>query len=278
MRKIIVMLVLLLSNLAWAQQGEFIDLGKIGGFKVYVASGGNANRVGNSVLTYVHHISATAGSSIQYLMACDARWLSESIRSNFVASNSVSPQGLETMAKGKSGSGIPLEFAHLYEWEQRPTDFAVALKPFMRALCGGAAPEPKDVVIPIGEYVEVGEKPSESFALLTGTAVRNGNMVDAWIRVAKFKLEPTVLNGMPWMYNGVAQTHKVATGAYEMLKTVYDCSNRLLSVYQKSEYDKDGRVTNRVNVPREPIEFWPLVPNSVGEQQVDAICKIYGGA
>lgn len=86
-----------------------------------------------------------------------------------------------------------------------------------------------------------------------------------------------MVDGKPFVYEGVEQKYKAPTGTHEMHRTAFSCSLRRLRTYQIIEYNKAGNSTKTADVPREKLELLDVVPGSVGEAQLDTVCAIYGG-
>ena len=275
MLKIIVAVGLAFCNVSWAQQGGFIDIGKFGETKVYVGTGSNANRVGNAVLFYVHAKSNDSVISEQMLASCDTTWVNEHIRSNFLIKEVISPSEAEAAARRDSRQ-YPLYEVEFSEWQQSSLVYASALKAQIRTLCKGAAAEPKNVSIPVASYVEFAKAPGGSISILTGTTVRKGSVIDAWMRTTYFQRKPVMINGKPFEVEGVVRTLREATGAYELRRTAFDCLNRQMAAYQILEYTEDGVPPKQWSYPREKVQLDIVAPNSVGEVQLEAICRIYG--
>lgn len=276
MRKVLFAVAFIFSSVSWAQQAGFINLGKFDEYQTYVGSGKNASRVGNAVLFYVHQKGKEFVFSSQIMASCDVSWISDSIRTNFLFEEVNSPADMEAQARRDSVS-LPLSDTELTNWQQSSLSYASALKKHIKTLCLGATAEPKNVAIPVTSYNESGKEPGGSIAILTGTVVRKGTVIDAWIRTTHFRRNPINIGGKPYEVNGVAQTTKEATGTHVMRRTAFDCLNRLMAVYQVVEYKEDGAVSKQWSNPRDKVEFDIVVPNSVGEGQLEAICRIYGG-
>lgn len=272
----LVSLLLLSSDAAWAEMGAFISLGTFDKSSVFVGSGRNANRVGNAVLTYVHQVSSVLGVSGQMLVACDGTWHSDSIRFSMATDEPPTPQAYEGKARAEEALAAPLDQTQFIDWNQSKLFYGPALRAQVQPLCRGAVPEPKNMLIPISIYDEDEKTAGGTTAVLTGTLVRKGSELDVWTRTTFFKLETTMLGGKPWVLDGVEQKHKVPVGTYEMRRTAYDCANNKMATYQSIDYSKQGAVTKQQGIPRANLQLSDVVPNSVGESQLDAICKIYG--
>jgi hypothetical protein len=187
----------------------------------------------------------------------------------------MTPEEYESKARATS-SGAPLEPAQFVDWQDSKLFYGPALRAQVQALCKGAAPEPKNVLIPLAAYSENGKNPGGSIAVLTGTVVRKGGELDAWTRTTHFKLEPVMSGDKPWVYEGVEQKKKMPSGTWEMSRTAFDCANNKMATYQSIDYSKDGISVNQWSVPRANLQLSDVVPNSVGESQLEAICRIYG--
>ena len=277
MLKVMVAVGLAFCNVSWAQSGGFIDIGKFGETKVHVGTGSNANRVGNAVLFYVHEKSDDIlFTSTQMLVSCDTTWIAEAVRLNYFFNIEVSSLSQVEAGARRDSQQYPLYEVEFSEWQQSSLVYASALKAQIRTLCKGAGAEPKNVSIPVASYVESAKAPGGSISILTGTTVRKGSVIDVWMRTTYFQRKPVMINGKPLEVAGVVKTVREATGTYELRRTVFDCLNRQSATYQILEYAEDGVPPKQWSYPREKIQLEIVAPNSVGEVQLEAICRIYG--
>lgn len=280
MRKSLVISALLAGALtvtsicAFGQTGSYLNLGTIGDSQVYVGSGSNAQRVGSGVLMYVHQLNEGFSSSAQVLASCEGSWLSSMVR--FVVVEALSTTSLEQKVRAKADE-IPIIAIEFSDWQQSDLPFAAALKSNIKAICKGAAPEPRNVAITIASFQETAKTPSGSISLLTGSVLRKGSTMEVWLRTTHTKYETVVIGGKPWVIDGVTQTRRVATGPYEMRKVSFNCVERQVAISQYLAYDKDGSISDQASIPKEKVQFFDVVPNSNGESQLEAVCRIYGG-
>lgn len=263
------------SSVTSAQTGSFINLGTIGSFKTYAGSGSNANRIGNGVLLFVHQISGEFSTSAQVVAACNGSWLSTPFRFAYVEAPNVS--AAETAAR-EQVPRYPIEPIDLADWSQQTEiQFGAALKRHVKEICRTAAAEPRNWAIPVSIFAEKTEDSGGSISFLSGTIVRKGAVIEAWTRTSYFTREPIMVQGKPFLIGEVAQHTKKATGAYDMKRISVHCTDRQMTTYQTIEYDIKGITLNEISVPRDRAEFSAVAPGTVGEAQLDALCRIYGG-
>lgn len=262
------------SSVAQAQTGSFVNLGTSGSFKTYAGSGSNASRVGNGVLLFIHQISDDYSSSAQILAACNGSWLSSPARFAYVEALNVS--AAERAAR-EQVPRYPLDPIDLKDWsQQNEVQVGAALRPHIKEICRTAAGEPKNLAIPVSSFAEKTDDLGGSIAFLSGTIVRKGAVIEAWTRTSYFNREPILVQGKPFMVGGVAQHTKKATGAYDMRRIAVHCTDRQMATYQTIDYDVNGNSSNEITVPKDRVEFLAVAPGTVGEAQLDALCRIYG--
>jgi hypothetical protein len=264
-----------LSN---AQEGSFINFGKdSSGRTLHVGSGTNAQRIGKAVLTFVHVVAADTtmgGWSYQLLMACDGSWLTGGFNFSYV------PKGLsldyyESEARANIQNMSP-EKQEFRTWADTEIQSAENLKRHVTALCKGASQEPRNFPLGVSLYSPEGAFPGGLGSILTGTMSRRGKEIDVWTRTDEYTLEPIMFDGKPWLFNGVAQTRQVFTGSYSLVRTAYQCNDRRLGRYQFLTYKKGQPTPTSVSIARERLQLDDVVPGSVGEVELEAVCKLYG--
>ena len=214
---------------ATAQQATFIDLGVVEGYRVAVGSGTNAQRIGNAVLTYVHRhgIDNSFALSSPVLFGCDGSWI-DTLEATGHEKLEWSPKAYEAKARAASFNSVqsPIE---INDWNLSSLFFAKKLRSHVNTICKSAAAEPRNVQIPLSVYPEDGNTPGGVGALLSGSLSRKGSVIDLWMRHSFFKLNVQMVDGSPWVVNGVEQKFREPTGAYEMRRSAFDCFNRRMA-------------------------------------------------
>lgn len=260
-----------------AQQPAFIDLGIFNESRVAVATGTNAQRIGNSVLTYV--VVQKTESSFAYtspvLFGCDSSWI-DTLQGRIHEKQAWPPRAVEPMARSENINPvqIPIETS---DWNMSGLFFSKKLRSHVNTICRTASAEPRNLKIPVVMHIEKGEEPGSIGSLITGTASRKGEVIDVWMRYSYFRLKPIMGgDGNPLTLNGEVQKTMDSTGAYEMRQAVFDCANRKSGISQFVDYDKDGVVVGQTSSARDNMRFYEVVPSSIGEVTLDLVCKIYG--
>lgn len=257
-----------------AQSSGFVGLSTAGSFKIYVGAGENAYRVGKGVLVYVHKVGEKVGMSVRVLLACDGSWISDEFAFTFHESNGA-PERYERDARAEV-QGPPLEDTFINDWKTSQLTYATELRNKASFVCSRAKPEPRNVLFPLSLYAPSNGFAGGAAALVTGTSVRRGPEIDVWIRTSLFKAEPIITNGAPFIVEGIVQTRRVATGGYSLGRTAFNCDSRQMGVYESVNYQEASAQPTTERILRERLKLTDVVPSSVGESQLESICRIYG--
>lgn len=132
------------------------------------------------------------------------------------------------------------------------------------------------MMVPVALSSPFKNNAGNAVSLLTGTLGRKGAEIEVWVRSSKYNFEPIVINGKPFTIQSVVQTKNVATGAYRLDKTVFNCSGRRIGVFESVTYVQPGASPTTERFSRERLQLSDVVPDSIGELQLDVVCKIYG--
>lgn len=257
------------QSFAQSAPREFASIGETR----YAISPASVSRVGAAVLVRVLSMSGEFGTAQQVLVACDGSWISDSIQLSVSFGDSTTFASVDRKARDDDDP-VPLGIVEFYSASSTEQLFAKPLLKHASDLCRTGGKEPRNLLIPVaqsGATLDAGDV----VALVTGTAEREGARVDIWTRFSQFKREPMLdREGNPFVFNGVTQKKKVATGAYTLQRYTFDCTRRTMRAYESAEY-KIGTATPRTeSVPRDG-RMSPVIPNSVGEAVLDASCKLY---
>lgn len=261
------------SNLSYSQPTARPTAVLSNGVKLYAPN--NGVRVGKSVLArflsgYVNRM----GFVQQVLIACDGSWVSTVFNVAVLSDDSLSDDW-ERQA-GKSDEAIPLDPLSFSLIGESPLVWARHASRVGPELCKTAAREPRNMQVPVAITVDATKRKGQVIAVLTGTAERQGNRVDAWTRWTEYVVEDMKSSdGKPFVIDGETQTVRKAAGPYELRRFTFDCPGRQLRSYQSVTYkDQSGTVSDSFTAAREG-QLTAAVPDSVGESLLEAACRLY---
>lgn len=236
------------------------------GYKITIPYGSENKRVGNAVVTKLQWTNGPGeiGTDI-VLVSCDGTWYA-------LLDLAWVFMGKEMISFSTDLALEPIEFSQTAD---SIAVYAGALKKHAAQLCKSAGPEPKNVLLPIAiSSAQGGGKPASS-ALVLGTRPKSTRPVEVWIRTSEFEYKPVLdSSGNPMYVSGKQQFKKVATGNYTLTRSGYDCQNRTVSSYQTVAY-RDDASPKEYSLPRDKVEAQAVIPGTVGEANLETICKIY---
>lgn len=250
------------------------------GGHLVVTAGRNVQRVGNGVLTRTHAVNANGSAvSLQILLACDGSWISEVLQAGVSNQPTFDPVKMEAAAISQEDHP-PLDVVHIMSTAESELLTAVTLGKNARKICKGAFSEHRGVTIPVAGYVTDGKAPGGIISIVVGTAKRNGGSIDLWLRTTSFTSKDILApDGSPIIdERGVHLTQKTPTGASSLTHQAMDCAKRATSTIQSIEYNTAGGVIADSGVSKQPFIFHDVIPDSVGEAELVAVCRIYGAA
>lgn len=266
-----------------AQSTPPIEIGIIGNKHVAVSAASANQRVGDGLLIRVHLLSQPnkvgaryrLGESYVLLVACDGSWISTPIQSTFqLAESGKSFSDLESYAKSFEVN-IPLDMAKFEIPSDSELEFAPLIAKSASYSCRTAAREPKNFVIPVGLSKTIGEVYS-SYGIVLGTQSREKNLIDIWTRTTDYAFVDILdEDGKPYEVDGLVKKRKENNGRYIMQRGVFDCKNKSVAPYETIVYDPKNSSPESISTPRDKAIQTSIVPNSVGEAELDAICRLY---
>jgi hypothetical protein len=267
---------LLHTGFAAAQPPSFIELGASESYRFAALQGSSNYRVGNAILVRLAAIAKKDGVSFSPLVlaACDKSWITTAIQTAYKFDKATFE---ELLTYGKeSEESLPLDAVAFQSTEE--TQLLIAQPLFRRVpeLCKAAGKEPRNILVPVAETTKKDDT-GTSIAIVLGTASKTGLSVDTWSRTTYFRLVP-ILNkdGQPWEYNGEIQKKKEVTGKYSMERSAYNCKEKSMGTYESAEYDEQGSTPKSSSLPRDKLAFSSVIPGSIGEAKLDAVCALYG--
>lgn len=149
---------------------------------------------------------------------------------------------------------------------------------FSKALCRSASSEPRNLLLPLAVTAIENNREGYATALLTGTSSRSGQEITAWIRKIYFRGVPAFYrDGRPIVYDGVQLTDKELTGKSETRQSIFNCKNRTSGTLSITEYASSSVTPTKSEFfPKDLITMTPVVPNTIGERELEVVCAIYG--
>jgi hypothetical protein len=267
----------LFSNGVFAQGQRPIEIGTIKGNRIAVSAGAGNYRVGNAALVRLLTIqeNSLTSTGMTLLVACDGSWISDSIQ--FAAQFNTKPSFAEIEEYSRANDEtLPLARTNFTKIAESTLYFAEPLARKASAICKTASREPRNVIIPVAGYKEKDDLHA-SVALVLGTSVKRGDVIDIWMRTTWYKRVPILdTNGFELKSpDGEVMANRKVTGKYSLDQTAYDCRNRTMGVFQSAEYESSTSTPVSQSVPREKLRLSSVIPGSVGEAQLEAVCRLY---
>lgn len=228
-------------------------------------------RVGNSVLFTVHERLDPEGRALfiaSHLAACDGSWVSSAIGWSSINDSSLTlrQQQAHLLAEMQKPKKLPVA---MLDWS---SDIGMELsghRSRVLSSCKSAQPAPRNTLVPITNADE------RVHSIVLGTVSRKGNMMEMWVNEARYRERPTLLDGKPYIRDGVEVTHAAFTGQTKLTRQIHNCAERSVSMTAVTEYDDSGKVINSISRDRSQAEFFEAVPGSIGEELLDFVCKVF---
>lgn len=260
-----------------AQVGAFVELTAQGEERLAVTGPALSMRIGNGVLLrgFSWKPNGSWAISGRLLASCRGLWLSEFFDGDIHEAKGRWDLPLwQREARGREVEILssPIGFR---SWAASELAVALPLRSKIDGICKSASAEPRNSYLPVSSATPDKSGVIRVTAIVTGTAVRKENIVDAWLRTTEFITEAVKLNDEPFVIEGVEQKRRVPNGNYQMQRAMYDCKNRQLGVYQVVYYKSDGTNSSE-SIDRQKMRLSDATPNSVGEAELDAVCMLYG--
>lgn len=277
MKWIFAALLVFAQNAVLAQSQLPIEIGSDKSGRIAVSAGAVNQRAGNAALVRLLKISNDKSPAFAYtvMVACDGSWVTTGIQAAVKLDNRLSFEELESYAKSQE-EAVPLGVMEFQNVGESELFYASLLAKKAPQLCKSAGRERRNTLIPVAG-ADKGDDTGTYLALLLGTAVKKGSVIDIWTRTTSFKRVPYLdANNQPLELNGVVQKKTETTGRYILDHTAFDCRNRTMGTYESAEYAASGMTPVSFAVPRDQMKPSSIVPGSVGEMMLDAVCRIYG--
>lgn len=229
-------------------------------------------RLGKSVLFTVHAPSHSAPSvyTVSYhLAACDGSWVVQAFAVQFLTEAAGNHKALQAMALDALTK--PREMAIEFEdWPKNDDSFLGPYRTQVLRKCSAAKPVPRGVLL------QLAKSKSDYHFVLASTAVRKGNVIDAWTVDYPFTSKPVTLEGIPLKSSGeVITAPEFAEQRTVMARDLYECASNSSTAVSYLRYGRDGRVEKSIELAKEQQRSKPNVPLSVAEVITEGICKIF---
>lgn len=247
-----------------------LDLGRNDGHQISVTLGSANKKVGNAVLVTLYSVSGSLSIKSNHLIACDGSWITSGIKPSIsVRTKPFTPYSEE------SAELDPVDFFDSADAGKVYGN----VKAHASKLCKTASSEPRNFIIPIAITPERNNEASTSSGVVTGGSIIKGDSVDIWVRKSDFRYAPLVdEDGNARMLDGVAQRYRTRTGDYSMSRTTFNCAELTSATYEHLQYTNNNSTPTSQSLPRENARSSPVVPGSIGEAMLEAVCRIYGKA
>ncbi|HZW13835.1 MAG TPA: hypothetical protein VFF81_11675 [Noviherbaspirillum sp.] len=263
---------------AFAQSQAPIEIGTVNGIRFAVSSAGN-QRIGNAALVRLLTIQPKepqVAFAQTILVACDGSWISSNTQFAAQFNTQTTFAELERFAKSRD-EAIPLSSVRFESVADSSAVYAPLLAKRAGQICKSAGRETRNTLIPVASYTEKDDIRASS-AIVLGTSVKRGDVIDVWTRTTWYKEVPILdANGFAMKHSdGETMTNREATGKFSLDHTAYDCRNRTNGTYEQSQYEKGNSTPVSKSMLRERLRLTSVVPGSVGESELEAVCRLYG--
>ena len=269
----------LLSSASIAQRPLLIPLGERDGQVSYLSIGQDLRRIGTGVIFTI--VSTRNDRTFGYINAavagCNGEWITSSVNSYLKAGPEVEPQQLLSDFTRRQ-TDISLTAVDFQDAASSQLFYAQQVSKRAQALCKQAAAEPRNIFITVGNAPD-SSKTGTSWAIVSGTARVKGDEIDVWLRGTSYTEEPIFLtDGKIWEIDGEVQKSKTAAERYTMSRRAFNCRDRTAASYESIEYADRVSAPRAWSEPREKLVLTSVVPGSVGEGQLEAVCRLYSPA
>ncbi len=245
-----------------------------GDWEIFVGDSGSNFKIGSAVAVRSYTVSRYSDWSERTLVACDGSWISDSFYFNVHSVEGTSREKIAAMRRDET-QDTTSSISRLHPSEsKKPATRGLISR--LKQLCTTAGAEPKNVLIPIATTGVESDTTYETLSLVSGTAVRNGGLLEIWVRTNEIsKTERKDPDGKVIIVRGVTLYDRQLTGKHNMTRYQVDCRNNSLGALQDIEYAPGGKVNRSFSVERKNVRLDPVVPNSVGEGVVEWACLLY---
>lgn len=261
----------------FAQSNAPVELGTFDGMRIAVSSGANNQRVSNAALVRVHNFNLEYKFAVSHtvLLACNGEWISTIIHS---ATSTPEQRWIAADAERSARAQeevLPLDAVSITPIAESELFFAKPVARRAQAICKTAGREPKNYLIPVAEAKE-DDVNAFSIALVLGTSSKVGSVVDIWTRSTWFKREDYKdKDGKLLVFNGVNQKVKEKTGKYSLDRRAFDCAKQLVGTFESATYETSKSTPESTSIPRDKLRMSSVIPGSVGEAQLEAVCALF---
>ncbi len=221
-------------------------------------------RLGNAVIFFVVSEKESERSVTGHLAACDFSWASNILYRPMLDQTQTDQQLVaDSTARFEEELVTPIE---IKATPAKLAPFGELIRSNISTLCKTGRPAPTTMQLTISQQAD------GVATVYAGRVTRTGGLIDAWIRRVRLEANPAFLQGSEpgKLPNPFLKSTKVVG------KMVFDCKRRMAAVLTYQDYDKEGKPTDSGTIQRKDLNFQEPVPGSVGDTEIDFICKVFG--
>jgi hypothetical protein len=232
--------------------------------------GPESYRVGKGVLFTLHQ-RLSEGSDDHlvsaFIAACDGSWVSNQVKVEVIddAGDNLRAQQLRMVTRLQSPINGPTD---LFEWSD-PDAPLRGLRDRVMKLCKTSRPNPRNLLIPVASTE------AAAYSVVSSTVLRAGSLIELWTDLSKYREEPIMFNGKPYIQDGQEVLQTVFTGGKTMRRESINCANRTSAVSTAVYYESGAKDPETVDIPKNKLQFKEQVPNSIGETMVEFVCRVF---
>ena len=275
-----------------AKDVELEFLAQLSGTRVSLVGGGDTRRFGSAVLVRLFWDQPSddrraAGRTLTpFLLGCDDRWISTPLQRDREIQTDDPAALVRLPARGmleRSRLAEALDptklisFHLLEDYDELHPEVRSALRARLPALCERAAPEPFGTLAPVAGLKLRGGSVG-TLALVSGTAFREGDVVQAWIRMSTFKELPPEADSMRPLPGD--PTLAVVSRLPEILSSLqvnrFNCPQRRMQFVAGVQFDTKKQVIGSEVAIGANTVFRP-VQRTAYEPLLDLVCWLYPG-
>jgi hypothetical protein len=265
------------APVAFSQDRPPVEIGNYQGYRIAVSNADGNQRVGNGALVRVlmSHTELKVSISHRILLACDGSWISSPIQSTIQFDNPMTFLEQEIFSV-KQDESVPLDGVDILKTSESKLIYSNILSRRAQLICKNAGKEPRNVLIPVAESSAI-DGVGSSVSLILGSSAKVSTAIDIWARTTWYKfVETKNSDGIPVEGGADSRKTKVATGKYSLERRAFECRERSMATYQSVKYEIGKSTPESSSWPRDKLQLDAVVPGSVGEAQLDAVCALFG--
>lgn len=275
-----------------AKDYELEFLAQVGDVRVSLVGGDDTRRFGSAVLVRLfwdqpsRDRRAARRTLTPFLLGCDSRWISTPFQrdreiqtDNPAALLRLPARGL--MERSRLAETLDptklISFSSLDDPGTLQPEVSAALRARLPALCERAAPEPFGTLAAVAS-LSFANGGVGTFALVSGTAFREGDVVQAWTRLSTFKEAPPESDSTrPLPHDpALAVTSRLPEILSSLQVNRFDCPQRRVQTAAIVRFDTQNQVIGSEVATGADTEF-RAVQRTAHEPLLDLVCWLYPG-